>query len=645
MWRMSWSTFRERWTLFAGALLTVVFGVGLVQASVMVSLGAEHPNIPAGTSPREVDRIKEAYEGAGSLLGMTAMLACFLAVFIVGSTFAFTVAQRRADLALLRTLGGSRPQVMTLLFSEALLLGLLGSAGGILFGIPLMWAQAYLLTSTGILPGSFAPEWDSAVLIGSVSAGVGMAVAGSVSATIRAARVRPLEALREIGSAARVMTVGRWVWGVGMLALTAAMVSGEGNADFLGAMLIALGVSFSGAIGLSALSPLVVPLAGHLLRPFTRFGPLAELAQANLRDGKRRAAATAAPMIVLTALVVGLMAMLGTQAKAGGEDVKRRITGEYVVTSTGADAARIASVPGVEKASTAIIADITLTVTHYEGSDGHYRAKVRSGIIAIDPASYLATHTLKPVSGSLSSLRGNTAVAGPGSAEDGIRRGSTAIAEIGGRKVKLKVVARMPATLENNADAFFIPYSLLPKDMLDKSEAETTVKVAAGTSAADVANRLRDLRIGRVQTVSAWADARVAHQMRENNSVMMVLMGLSAVYAVVAIINAMIIAGTERRREFAVARLTGLSRGQVVRAALLESSGVTLIGVGLGLLVALAALGGFLFGPHGMEVLAVPWTLIVLLVLGAFAISSLTSVLTTRSATRPAPVTLAAARE
>lgn len=645
MWRMSWSTFRERWTLFAGALLTVVFGVGLVQASVMVSLGAEHPNIPAGTSPREVDRIKEAYEGAGSLLGMTAMLACFLAVFIVGSTFAFTVAQRRADLALLRTLGGSRPQVMTLLFSEALLLGLLGSAGGILFGIPLMWAQAYLLTSTGILPGSFAPEWDSAVLIGSVSAGVGMAVAGSVSATIRAARVRPLEALREIGSAARVMTVGRWVWGVGMLALTAAMVSGEGNADFLGAMLIALGVSFSGAIGLSALSPLVVPLAGHLLRPFTRFGPLAELAQANLRDGKRRAAATAAPMIVLTALVVGLMAMLGTQAKAGGEDVKRRITGEYVVTSTGADAARIASVPGVEKASTAIIADITLTVTHYEGSDGHYRAKVRSGIIAIDPASYLATHTLKPVSGSLSSLRGNTAVAGPGSAEDGIRRGSTAIAEIGGRKVKLKVVARMPATLENNADAFFIPYSLLPKDMLDKSEAETTVKVAAGTSAADVANRLRDLRIGRVQTVSAWADARVAHQMRENNSVMMVLMGLSAVYAVVAIINAMIIAGTERRREFAVARLTGLSRGQVVRAALLESSGVTLIGVGLGLLVALAALGGFLFGPHGMEILAVPWTLIVLLVLGAFAISSLTSVLTTRSATRPAPVTLAAARE
>ncbi|WP_147341427.1 FtsX-like permease family protein [Actinomadura logoneensis] len=642
---MSWSTFRERWTLFAGALLTVVFGVGLVQASMMVVVGAAHPRIPAGASPREGQRIRDAYEGAGSLLGMTAMLACFLAVFIVGSTFAFTVAQRRADLALLRTLGASRPQVMTLLFGEALLLGLLGSAGGIVLGVPLMWAQSSLLTWTDILPGSFTPEWDNGVLIGSVCAGVGMALSGSVAATVRAARVRPLEALRDIGGAARVMTLGRWAWGVTMLALTAVLVAAEGQADFLGAMLIALGVSFSGAIGLSALSPLVVPLAGHLLRPFTRFGPLAELAQANLRDGRRRAAATAAPMIVLTALVVGLTAMLGTQAKAGGADVQRKIIGEYVVTSTGADAARIASVPGVEAASTSVAADIAITVTHHLGGGSTSRPTTRSGIIAIDPAAYRRTHTSKPVSGTLDALRGNAVVAGPGSAEDGIRRGSTAVADIGGRKVRLKVVARMPATLENDADAFFVPFSLLPADMLAKGEAETTVKVKPGTPPEQVADRLRALRIGEVRTVAAWADARVARQMEENDRVMTVLMGLSALYAVVAIINAMIIAGTERRREFAVARLTGLSRRQVVRAALLEASGVTAIGVGLGLLVAVAALGGFLFGPSGTEILAFPWTLVGTLVAGAFAISSLTSVLTTRAATRPAPVTLAAARE
>ncbi|MCP2343017.1 FtsX-like permease family protein [Actinomadura rupiterrae] len=642
---MSWSTFRERWTLFAGALLTVVVGVALVQASMMVMIGSQHPRIPAGTSPRAAAEMRDAYEGAGSLLGMTAMLACFLAVFIVGSTFAFTVAQRRADLALLRTLGGSRPQVVTLLLSEAVILGALGSAGGIVLGVPLMWIQTLLLTSTKIVPGSFEPVWDNGVLIGSVCAGIGMALAGSFAATLRASRVRPLEALRDIGRASRVMTPGRWIWGVSMLALTAAMVSVEGKVDFLGAMMIGLGVSFCGAIGLSSLSPLVVPLAGHLLRPFTRFGPLAELAQANLRDGKRRAAATAAPMIVLTALVVGLTAMLGTQAKAGGAQVERNIIGQYVVTSTGADAGRIASVPGVGATSTNLAADITLTYVRSDADERGRRQTVRSGIYAIDAADWARTHKQRPVSGTLEAVHGKGVLAGPGSAEDGVRRGAKAVAEIGGKKVKLEVAARLPGTVENNADAFYIPRTLLPPDMAAKAEAETIVQVAPGASAADVAQRLRDLRIGKVQTVAKWSGARVAKQQEQNDSVMMVLLGLSAAYAVVAVINAMIIAGTERRREFAVARLTGLSRRQVVRSALLEAAGVALIGVGLGLLVALAALGGFLFGPSGAAVLAVPWTLIALLVLGAFAISGVTSVLTTRAATRVPPVALAAARE
>ncbi|MGK5550233.1 FtsX-like permease family protein [Actinomadura kijaniata] len=642
---MSWSTFRERWTLFAGALLTVAFGVALVQASVMVTLGTDRPRIPAGTPAAEAARIRDAYEGVSSLLGMTVMLSCFLAVFIVGSTFAFTVAQRRADLALLRTLGGSRRQVMTLLLAEAVILGLLGSLGGIALGVPFMWIQTWLLTGTGFVPDAFTPVWDNGVLVASVSVGVGMALSGSLAAALRAARVRPLEALRDIGGAARVMTFGRWLWGGTMLLATGAMVAAQGSVDFLGALMIALGVSLCGSVGLSALSPLVVPLAGHLLRPLARFGPLAELAQANLRDGRRRAAATAAPMIALVALLVGLTAMLGTQANAAGADVRRDILGQLVVTSTGADAERIASVPGVEAASTAVTADIALTVTHREAADERHRMTYRSGIVAIDPDAYQRTHRRRPVSGSLDALRGRAVVAGPGVAGTGVRRGSTAVARIGDRTVTLRVVARMPATMENNSDSFFVPRDLLPSAAAASARAETIVKVAPGTPVAAVADRLRAARVGKVETVDRWVAARVAEQQEQNDGVMIVLMGLAAVYAVVAVVNAMVIAGTERRREFAVARLTGLSRRQVVRSALLESCGVTLIGISLGLLVAAAALGGFLFGPSGTEILAVPWRLIAALVAGAFAISALTSVLITRAATRIPPVALAAARE
>ncbi|MFA1545048.1 hypothetical protein [Actinomadura chokoriensis] len=56
---------------------------------------------------------------------------------------------------------------------------------------------------------------------------------------------------------------------------------------------------------------------------------------------------------------------------------------------------------------------------------------------------------------------------------------------------------------------------------------------------------------------------------------MAVLMGLSGLYAAVAAVNAVVIAGAERGTESAVARVTGLSRAQVVRMALIESAAVT----------------------------------------------------------------------
>ena len=107
-------------------------------------------------------------------------------------------------------------------------------------------------------------------------------------------------------------------------------------------------------------------------------------------------------------------------------------------------------------------------------------------------------------------------------------------------------------------------------------------------------------------------------------------------------INAVVIAAGERRREFAVARLTGFTRGQVVAGALLESSVVTVTGLLLGWLAALATLIG-ISGAAGTMV--IPWGLFALTVLGAFLVVGATSVWTSLAATRQPPVRLAAARE
>jgi putative ABC transport system permease protein len=125
-------------------------------------------------------------------------------------------------------------------------------------------------------------------------------------------------------------------------------------------------------------------------------------------------------------------------------------------------------------------------------------------------------------------------------------------------------------------------------------------------------------------------------------------MGLGGLYALIAVINAVVIAAAERRREFAAARVSGLTRAQVVRMALIESWAVSAIGVLLGGVAALLTMIGITSALQritGFAVVAVPWVLVAAVVAGAFAVIGLTSVWTTLSATRTAPVSLIGTRE
>lgn len=69
-------------------------------------------------------------------------------------------------------------------------------------------------------------------------------------------------------------------------------------------------------------------------------------------------------------------------------------------------------------------------------------------------------------------------------------------------------------------------------------------------------------------------------------------MGLAGLYALMAVVNSVVIAGTERRREFAVSRVTGMTQPQVVRTAVVEATAVEVIGLVLGCVVAGAGLVG-----------------------------------------------------
>src|SRR5207249_11741554 len=141
----------------------------------------------------------------------------------------------------------------------------------------------------------------------------------------------------------------------------------------------------------------------------------------------------------------------------------------------GAEASRVADVPGVAVAPPQATVPIAVTVGH-----GAYRRTYYSGIVAVDPAAYRRTYRRPPRSGSLAALRGRTIAVGPGLSEEGLRRGGVAVARIGERRVRLRIVAVMAPVLENGADGFILPRELIPQDVIAKAPTRTVVQVAPG---------------------------------------------------------------------------------------------------------------------------------------------------------------------
>ncbi|XVV10368.1 FtsX-like permease family protein [Actinoplanes sp. CA-131856] len=691
----------ERWTLFVGALLSVTLGVALVQSSLLLLITAALLDPPAGASAAERMEFTDGTTAAVSMLGVVLGGAVFLAGFIISSTFAFTVDQRRRDLALLRLVGGSRGQLHRLLLGEAVLLGALGALLGVPTGLAVMRFQGWLMREFGFVPPGFAGEWRQWILGVSFGTGIVLAVAGVLVAARRASRVRPLEALRETGAAARAMTWSRALIGLVFLggALALVIVAPFGGPS--GGMAMAMNVPIPAAVAVVAFAPLLVPLIARMV-PFRSPGGLA---RANLSDARRRSASVAAPLIVLVALVVGNVGAGASFTTSGIRQLATQTHADLVVESVGPppqatgspgstsnpsdasspsnpsgpnspnspggpnnpmnpnnpsgpsnpsnpsgpsgvgspadtgtasaaahspDGTRISDIPGI--AAVSVETRLPAEVTTGSGED---RETETISLLVIDPVAYAKTHD---GSTSLTDLKGREVAAGPGGDVPGA--GSTIRLRVPDRDLgDVPITAGVPATMTGGAN-LLVPPGLLSAAELKDAPTQSFVTLTKDADVAAVRTALT-----RFGTVSALddklrADAKAANS--TNEKIMLIVLGLGGLYALIGVVNSIVIGAATRRREFAEARVTGMSRGQVVRSALLEAYAVTVSALLLGG-VASAATFVAVFSTTkavtGAGTLDLPWTQIGAVAVVALTVTTATTLITSLSATRRRPVT------
>ncbi|MEU4149109.1 FtsX-like permease family protein [Streptomyces sp. NPDC026659] len=585
--------------------------------------GSEGVQVLTGDARRyadaDPDRDSEALTTMNAMFGTAGGVTGFVSVFVVASTFAFAVAQRRREFGLLRTAGATPGQLRRMVVSEALVVGVLASAVGCVLGshgAPRLAAWA--------VDESLAPRWFT---IGDYTwpcqlafwTGLFVAVCGALGASWRAGRTGPAEALREVSVDTGAMTRGRRLFGAALL-ITAAVTLAVALLTHPGELLQRKVYVSRPMLLISAVALLAPVLVGPLVRliawlPARLPGAVGMLVRENAAAGVRRTAAVAAPVLVTVALAGSLLGATATLDQAKATEVRERTAADFVVVpadDSGFDRAtlrRLRAVSGAEVSTSASSAVYVL-------EDGV--ALISSDARAAEPEPLAATAHLPLAAGKVSDLDDDSIIVNEEWQKHAV--GERVDVWLGdGTRKSLRIAAVMTTGTGGNGvyvtprNAPAAPVDRVDVHLADGSDQDT---VAAGLRRAVRASG------GEVLTGDAWVRAQYPETNRTTGAGFLLVLGIALLYTGISLANTMVMATSDRVRELAVLRLTGATKWQVLRLVGAEALMVVMVGGVLGALVAGLNLAGMWAALGLLSVwttIEIPWTALAG-VLGACAV-------------------------
>jgi putative ABC transport system permease protein len=553
-----------------------------------------------------------------------AVISLFVGAFIIFNTFSITVAQRTRELALLRTLGASRGQVLRSVLTEGLAIGALGSLVGLGLGFAVAPGLRALFKAVGVDLPSTGNVIETRTIVVSLAVGTLVALAASTAPAIRATRVPPVEALRDgvapvaRGVSRRTSIAGGLLVAIGLTLMCVGLFVASSSSAALGFMGPGAGATF---IGVALFSPrLVRPLASAIGAPIERSqGITGRLARENAVRLPGRTAATAAALMIGVALVT----FASIFAAGAHATIERQVTGSFrgafVVQSTSFSSMSpgvlpaVARVPGVGETS---------AVRSSEGRVSGVAGK--SQVTGIDPRTFVDLYRVNEGEAALRALTPGHAVLTkswakshhlhPGSVLDVLTpTGRHLRLTVTGLKVdKGDLTSEVVVTSADMRAAFGEP-------KVTVGFVGLRAGASAGATQAAIKRVLeRDYPEAKVQTAKQFV-AEIANQLNKVLALIYALLSLAIVVSLFGIVNTLVLSISERTRELGMLRAIGTSRRQVRRIIRWEAVITAMIGAALGLVLGLV-LAVLFTRPIKDFTLSIPVaTLVVLVILAAFA--------------------------
>ena len=623
------------------------FGLRLVPGADSASVLRGLEKVADGAGARVYtgsDRgLAEQFDEAGTRENVIALggtfggYAALTAVFAVCGTIGLSVQQRRRDLALLRAVAATPRQVRRLVVGEAVAVSLLACA----LGIPAGWAVTGWfrdrLVDRGIVQESFGVRLGVLPALATTGTLVLVAATAGWFASRGSARIRPTEALEQssvepgrIGRARALTGLVALAGGLG-LSLVARTVGGEAA---IGA---ALGMLFTLLLAVSLLAPWVNRALAAVLRvPFETLGAApGHLAAANLRANARRTAS------VLTSLVlaVGFGGSLWfVQSSLERETRAQHREGTLADRAVLADgglppglALRARQVPGVVAAT-----GVSTSTAVVQRSDGLETWPIQ----AVDPEGVTGTLDLGVRRGSLDGLRGPTVAVSRVAADHlGWEPGERVGLILGdGTAVDLTVVCVYDRGL-GFAD-LTVPRQVMAGHTTSGRDGAVLVRTrpGAGARAVDGLTSLLREYPGSTLVDADVLDGRLAQEVAVNAWINRMIVGVLVAYTAITAVNTLLTWTLSRRRELSVLRLSGVTRGQVLRMLRWEQAGMLGGALLLGGTIAGFTLVSVVAGVTGANVAYVPPSGWVAVLGGTVLLALSSTLLPARAVLRSQPV-------
>ncbi len=594
---------------------------GVSQAELQRRLKAAlPPNVQVKTGQQLADetskRLEDSLGFLNTFLLVFALIALFVATFLIYNTFSMLVAQRSRELALLRAIGASRAQVQGSVLVEAAVVGFVASTIGLLAGLGLAQLLRVLFRAFGAdLPAGTLVVSPKTV-VATYAVGILVTLVCAWIPARRAGRVAPVAAMRDdVSIPARSLRARAVVAGVLVAVALVFAVGGLRVVDDTTKATQLVGLSALAAlVGAIAVAPFAArPLVGVLGAPFR--SAMGRLARENGRRNPRRTAATA------TALTIGvaLMSVLGVIAASATASIDKviddTIGADYVVFGVGFRPFSpevykiVAGTPGL-----AVATYVRQTVDR--GSDGP------QPVSGVEPDKLAQVVHLTFTSGSLADLGLGSAVLDSQTAKD---RGLTVGDQVPLTLPNGRTSVRLAGLYERAAFYRGFIVSLPTLTSLGSLERDTAVYVRLAPGAdpaavrADLDRRLAGFPTVTLQDQTQFKD-EIRSQVNQLLGFLFALLALAVIIAVLGIVNTLLLSVVERTREIGLLRAVGATRPQVRRMITLEAVLMGVFGALLGVVV------GVLYGvllqrvlePQGITELDVPGgQLVAFVLLGA----------------------------